>query len=263
MLWVAKSTPGVWPKPLSADQARAPARRPVRPGRRGRGLARRRSSPSSAPPRTIHDAACLPEGFRVKGLRGEPTHWVPWDEGRAGLRRADRGRGRVPRASGRRAGPRPWPTGLRALTFRKPRPAPRLARAARIAARPGRRGPDRPQGPADRLPRGREPDELRLPRRHASARRPPENFPLFVADLVARADDAYLTPSTRALLHGGDPSEYTFATSQALLDYATHRLLWGWYKRDRDEDLERPAPNGSGTTPTPDRVGSMRPTPGR
>src|SRR5699024_5568542 len=35
--------------------------------------------PDLFPPRTIHGAACLPDGFRVQGLRGEPTHWVPWD----------------------------------------------------------------------------------------------------------------------------------------------------------------------------------------
>ncbi len=27
---------------------------------------------------------------------------------------------------------------------------------------------------------------------------------------------------------------YEFASSQALLDYATHRLLYSWYRRDRD-----------------------------
>ena len=32
-----------------------------------------------------------------------------------------------------------------------------------------------------------------------------ENFPIFLADLCARADQAYLTPSTRALLERGDP----------------------------------------------------------
>ena len=68
-----------------------------------------------------------------------------------------------------------------------------------------------------------------------------ENFPIFVADLVARADEAYITPSTRALLQGGDPAEYRFPTSQALLDYATHRLLWSWYQRDRERDLDRPS----------------------
>ena len=65
------------------------------------------------------------------------------------------------------------------------------------------------------------------------------NFPVFLADLCARADDAYLTPSTRALLHGGDPEEFTFESHQALLDHATNRLLWSWYQRARDKHLDR------------------------
>ena len=66
-------------------------------------------------------------------------------------------------------------------------------------------------------------------RLHTSAA---ENFPLFLADLCARADQAYLTPSTRALLERRSPAEYEFPTSQAILDYALHRLLWSWYRRD-------------------------------
>jgi hypothetical protein len=27
---------------------------------------------------------------------------------------------------------------------------------------------------------------------------------------------------------------FLFGSSQALLDYSTHRLLWSWYRRDRD-----------------------------
>src|SRR5262249_56432025 len=58
-----------------------------------------------------------------------------------------------------------------------------------------------------------------------------ENFPIFVADLCARADAAYITPSTRSLLEHRYPVEYEFPSSQALLDYATHRLLCSWYRR--------------------------------
>ena len=61
-----------------------------------------------------------------------------------------------------------------------------------------------------------------------------ENFPVFLADLCARAEAAYITPSTRALLERKVPHEYEFPNSQALLDYATHRLLWSWYSRDRE-----------------------------
>src|SRR5438309_1953534 len=78
MQWVARA-PGIWPWPLSREQAQAlldglydldvPAEARMVD-----------AIPNLSPPRTIHSAACLPEGFRVKGLRGEPTHWVPWDK---------------------------------------------------------------------------------------------------------------------------------------------------------------------------------------
>ena len=71
-----------------------------------------------------------------------------------------------------------------------------------------------------------------------------ENFPIFLADLCARADQAYLTPSTRALLERRDRSEYEFPSSQAILDYATHRLLWSWYRRDSEAQGREPDQNG-------------------
>jgi hypothetical protein len=51
-----------------------------------------------------------------------------------------------------------------------------------------------------------------------------------------------MTPPTQAMLAasaaGPDADanlEATaFPSSQALLDYTTHRLLWSWYSRDRD-----------------------------
>ena len=67
-----------------------------------------------------------------------------------------------------------------------------------------------------------------------------ENFPIFLADLCARADQAYLTPSTRALLERRRPGEFEFPSSQAILDYATHRLLWSWYRRDREAQGREP-----------------------
>ena len=60
-----------------------------------------------------------------------------------------------------------------------------------------------------------------------------------------RADQAYLTPSTRALLERGDPADYEFPSSQAILDYATHRLLWSWYRRDGDSHLRIRKPSRS------------------
>jgi hypothetical protein len=72
-----------------------------------------------------------------------------------------------------------------------------------------------------------------------------DNFPVFIADLCARSDAAYITDSTRSLLEVREPGEHMFASSLALLDYATHRLLWSWYRRDRD--LHSPSPDGDST----------------
>ena len=64
-----------------------------------------------------------------------------------------------------------------------------------------------------------------------------ENFPLFVADLSARADDATITEATKSMLRKDNLSKYAFASSHALLDDTTLRLLWSWYRRDRDAQL--------------------------
>src|SRR5262249_30217633 len=71
-----------------------------------------------------------------------------------------------------------------------------------------------------------------------------ENFPVFLADLCARATRATLTEPTRAMLAASSTGTRAdadaviaatlFPSSQALLDYTTHRLLWSWYSRDRD-----------------------------
>jgi hypothetical protein len=236
MLWVAKA-PGAWPWPLPADQTRA-----LLDGLYDLGVAAEawlvETFPDLSPPRTIHDAACLPEGFRVKGLRGEPTHWVPWNKVElicAGRVEAE--------DEYRSVRPPKWPSAaasaLRALTLRNPHPFQRKARAVRV-----------PRDPVGEVIVVRKEPliafrvvESKMNYAYLGDRLSPSaalNFPLFVADLVARADQAYIPASTRALLHGGDRSEYTFATPQTLLDYATHRLLWGWYKRDRDKDQDRP-----------------------
>src|SRR6478752_7169671 len=46
-----------------------------------------------------------------------------------------------------------------------------------------------------------------------------ENFPIFLADLCARAGQAFLPPSTRALLEHGNSADYEFPSSQAILEY--------------------------------------------
>ena len=235
LIWLSKA-PGPWPRPLGAEQTKQ-----LLDGLYDLGIAaeawRVDSFPELTPARTIHDAACLPEGFRVKGLRGEPTHWVPWDKVEmicAGKINAD--------DEYRAVQPPRWPSavaaGLRALTFRKPQPSNRRARASRIIRDPigevliVRRDPRI----AFRIVENKMNYAYLGERLTTSAA---VNFPILLADLAARASDAFLTPSTRAILQAGDPDEFTFQTSQGLLDYATHRLLWSWYQRDREKHLGR------------------------
>lgn len=236
MLWVSKA-PGTWPWPLPAGQTRD-----LLDGLYDLGVAAEAwlvdKFPELSPARTVHEAACLPEGFRVKGLRGEPTHWAPWNKVELVCA------GRIDAEDEfRTVSPPHWPSAMvasiRALTFRNPTPFRRVSRAARLTRDPVgeviivRKDPRL----AFRV------IENRMNYAYLGDRLSPSaaaNFPLFVADLVARADDAYVTPSTRAFLKGDDPAESLFATPQSLLDYATHRLLWSWYKRDRNRDLEEP-----------------------
>ena len=231
MQWLARA-PGVWPRPLAETEVRA-----ILDGLYELGVPaeawRADALPALSPARPVHEAACLPEGLRIRGLRGEPTHWIPWPKvelicvGRIMLE--DEFRDVVPPT---------WigavSTGLNAL-LRRPQAVARRRRAMRI-----------PHEPVGELILVR--DEPRIAfritatkmnyaslgeRLKASAA---ENFPTFVGDVLLNASDAYVTPSTEAFLHGGDPADYEFPNSQALLDYATHRLLWSWYRRDRDAE---------------------------
>jgi hypothetical protein len=246
--WLARA-PGTWPQPLDEQEVRA-----LLDGLYEAEIAaeawRTDQFPDLSPPRTIHRAACLSEGFRIEGLRGEPTHWVPWD--RIELICA----GRVSAEDEFRQVRSPlWPStvvsGIRALALMKPKPVVRRARATRIPHDPVgeviivRRDPRI----AFRVVENQMSYAyLGAQRSHSAA----ENFPVFLADLCTRADAAYITPSTRSLLAHGERGEYEFPSSQALLDYATHRLLYSWYRRDRDaqspsiDSDERDAPEEDG-----------------
>ena len=236
MQWVARA-PGVWPKPLTAAQARD-----LLDGLYVLGVAAEAwlaaKFPELTTARTIHEAACLPEGFRVTGLRGEPTHWVPWNK----IELIAAGRIAVEDEFLAPAPPK-WTSAagaaFRALTFRNPHPFERKRRAPRVPRDPVgavvliRKDPRVAFRVVETAMNYSYLDDRLSP--SASA-----NFPLFVSDLVARASDAYVTPSTRALLGRGDPGAAEFPDSQALLDYAVHRLLWSWYTRDRDAAREPP-----------------------
>jgi hypothetical protein len=131
MQWVARA-PGVWPKPLDAASTRTLLEGLYEFGVPAEAW-RTDQFPELAPARTIHLAACLPEGFRVGGLRGEPAHWVPWD--RIELLSA----GRIATEDEFRAiNPPAWTSalamGLRAMTLRAATPPSRSRRAASTPA---------------------------------------------------------------------------------------------------------------------------------
>ena len=234
--WLARA-PGVWPQPLDESVVRK-----LLDGLYESGVAaeawRADQFPELSPARTVHRAACLDEGLRIEGLRGEPTHWVPWDRVEmicAGKVTAEDEIRDVQKLR--------WPSavvaGIRALALQKPRPMDRMARAIGSPRDPVgevlivRRDPRI----AFRVVENQMNYAYLGKRLQSSAA---ENFPVFLADLCARADQAYLTPSTRALLERRDPADFVFPSSQAILEYATHRLLWSWYRRDREAQGQGP-----------------------
>lgn len=231
MQWVARA-PGVWPRPLSEQEAKT-----LLDGLFDLGVpaeARRADLfPKLSPPRTIHIAACLQDGLRVGGLRGEPTHWIPWDK----LELISAGRVDIPDEF-HDVRPPSWvsavATGLNAL-LRRPQMLARKKRAYRI--------PHGPRGEVILVRRDPRVTfrviENQMNYAYLSERISPsaaENFPVFVEDVCDRANEAFVTSPTEALLKRGDSEAWDFPSSQALLDYSTHRLLWSWYRKDRDTE---------------------------
>src|SRR5271157_6100498 len=238
--WLARA-PGVWPQPLDEPMVRK-----LLAGLYEYKVAaeawRADQFPDLSPPRTVHRAACLDQGLRIEGLRGEPTHWVPWDRVEMICAGKVKTEDEVRDVHKQR-----WPStvvaGIRALALRGPRPMSRMARAHRVQRDPigeiliVRRDPRI----AFRVVENQMNYAYLGERLQKSAA---ENFPVFLGDLCAGAAQAYLAPSTRALLERRNPDHYEFSSSQALLEYATHRLLWSWYRRDGDARAGRP-PGGS------------------
>jgi hypothetical protein len=232
--WLAR-LPGLWPKALSEAHVRT-----LLDGLYELGIAAEARTaetiPVLAPARTVHDVACLEDGFRVRGLRKEPTHWVPWEK--VALVNA----GYIEQEDELRTiAPPMWVTAVKNslnAVLRRPQMIARRERAMRI-----------PREPAREIIMVREDPRLAFrlsehaltyaylgPRLRPSAS---ENFPLLLEDICQKAPDDALTPTTRAIREGAGPQGLLFATSQSLVEDAVVRLLWKWYRRDRDEELER------------------------
>jgi hypothetical protein len=239
--WLARA-PGSWPQLLQEAEVRR-LLDGLYEARVAAEAWRSDQYPELNPVRTVHRAVCLAEGLRIEGLRAEPTHWVPWDRmelicaGKIGTEDEFRNV-QGPRWSSTLA------SGIRAFVLKKPRVAARRERATRIPRDPVgevvvvRRDPRI----AFRFVENQMSYAYLGDRLKQSAA---ENFPLFVTELCARSDSAYITPSTRAMLSRGNPAEFEFDSSQALVEYATHRLLWSWYRRDREAQgmLEEAGPD--------------------
>jgi hypothetical protein len=251
--WLAR-TPGTWSKPLEERAVRE-----LLDGFYEAGIAaeawRADQYPELNPARTVHRAACLDDGLRIEGLRAEPTHWIPWD--RIELICA----GRIYALDEFRHVQSPqWPSvvvsGIRALALLKPRPSARRARATRIPRDPVgevivvRRDPRI----AFRVVENKMNYAYLGEDRSQTAG---ENFPVFVADLCHRSKHAFITPSTRALLEPAERGDCQFPSSQSLLDYATHRLLWSWYRRDRDAQMRLPETNSDAAAEGQDPMGDQ------
>ena len=232
--WLARA-PGVWPQPLDeADGAQA-ARRAVRVRGRRRGLADR---PVPGPePRRGRPPRRLPgRGIPDRGPAGRADALGALGPGRDDLRGQDRRRGRISATS---QSPR-WPSavvaGIRAIALQKPRPSIATCRASRVPRDPVgevlivRRDPriafrvvENQMNYAylgERLHELGRRELPGLPRRPLRPGRP--GLPDPVDPRPARGQAI--------------PANHEFPSSQALLDYATHRLLWSWYRRDRDAD---------------------------
>ena len=195
---VAGPRPGVWPQLL--DEATV---RRMLDGLYEHKVAaeawRTDQFPDLSPSRTIHRAACLGDGLESRGCgRTDPL-------GSVGPRGDDL-RGRIMVEDEFRDVRRPlWPSsvvaGIRALALQKPRPISRLARAHRIPKDP----------PGEVLIVRRDPRiafrvvESQMSYAYLGDRlknSAAENFPIFLADLVARAGDACLPPRHKPCFRG-------------------------------------------------------------
>ena len=243
--WLARA-PGTWPQPLDETDGSQAAGRILRGRHRGRGVANRLVSGSEPAP--DDSPGRLHEGrFRIEGLRAEPTHWVPWD--RIELICA----GRISAEDEFRNVQSPrWPStvvsGIRALALMKPQPTSRHARASRI--------PRDPVGEViivRRDPRiafrvvENQMNYAYLGERlsHSAA----DNFPVFLADSAPEPTRPTSPNRPARCWNIASPVSTNSPARRRFSEYATHRLFWSWYRRDRDAQSPSPDPRREHATP--------------
>ena len=231
--WLARA-PGVWPWPLDK-----PTTQKLLDGLFRLEVAaeawRVDKFPNLSPPRPIREAACLPDGLKILGARGETVHWAPWDKiellSAGFIRREDDYLDTQP----------PKFTGLveaGLMLFRRRAALDRRQRSTRV-----------PKDPVGEIHIVRRDPLLCLKAVEGQtifssltaarkAETPREAFLRFLKALSAQADEAYLSKSTRILLgfeESDDPEDTMFDSSHEMLEHSTLRLLWSWYRKDREK----------------------------
>ena len=186
------------------------------------------------PVRTVHTLACVPEGFQVSGLRGEPIHWIPWDK----LVVIDAGLIEQPDDE-RLVIPANWISGVKAgfnAVVRRPQMIARRQHTVKFNREPVgevilvRSEPTL----AFRLPANALNYRYLGPRLRPSTG---ENFPLLLKDLQQYSQYRTMTRPTQIWAESGNQATAPkYDSSQALIDHATLALLWTWYRKDRNQE---------------------------
>ncbi len=205
---LARSAPGMLPEPLDAEVAAG-----IVQSVKALGVAAAALPDENIPKldhsELVHHARCLATGLEIVGLRGESECVIPWND----LRLISVGQAPVEGAMHFHAEPT-------AVVTAAPHPhhPTTVARQTAIEAWFVRDNP----WTAFRMDHSLMNYEYLGERKTGSAA---SNFRLFLEDVVARAQHAYLTPATRACLEHGLLRHYEFDSREELRHYTVLHLL--------------------------------------
>ncbi|MFQ5733276.1 MAG: hypothetical protein ACE5KM_15145 [Planctomycetaceae bacterium] len=166
--------------------------------------------PRLEPARTIHHARCTERGLEIVDLRGRVEPFIPWNEVRllsVGYVPLETARHSLVEPAGLvTSGRRTWASSVEVASLSGPEAWLICGQA----------------GDAYRIDNNLMNYEYLGDRMTGSATR---NFHLFVEDVVAGAQDAYLTPAIRAFLDHGLLRHFEFRGSEELQRYTQFHLL--------------------------------------
>ncbi len=219
---LAAHAPGVLPRPLTRGQADRLAEALANVGIDAEAWPVDRI-PNLSEPRTIHKVICRADGLEAFGLRGEPSHWLPWEQVEL------LSLGVLPRGSKELSLAAPvWITAAAAVV------RPLLLGGPR--SRPHRVKRREPVAPELWIIRSRPLLTLRVQQDRMSYeylgdRLQPStraNFRVLLDDLVRSVPNAGLTPALQSFLNYDRPGQYYFSSGQHLMEYTTWQLLLHW-----------------------------------